>query len=77
MAMQLKGNPKLALLLLVVAFLLAFALSLHTLGFTGGGTTILQYSQPSGGHVILVHYVNTGSNVTGTNYVTHTCVNNN
>jgi hypothetical protein len=76
--MKLKGNPKLALVALVAVFLVAFALSLHMLGSTGGGTTILQYSLPnSGQHVVFVHYVSSGSNVTNTNYVTHPCVNHN
>lgn len=72
-AMQLKGNPTVTLLALIAVFLLALALSLHTLSFTGGGT-VLQYTQSSGHHIIYVHYVNSGSSVTSTNYAPHACV---
>jgi hypothetical protein len=76
--MQLKGNPKLALLALVAVFLVALALSIYTLGYTGGDTTVLQGSQTApGGHIIYVHFIYGTGNFTGTNYTYHPWLNHN
>jgi hypothetical protein len=72
-----KMNPRLALVVLVAVFLLAFVLSIHTLNYTGP-TTFLQGAQsPQGGHVVFVHFVGGSGNVTGANYASHPCLNHN
>ncbi|MDG6904919.1 MAG: hypothetical protein JRN20_03940 [Nitrososphaerota archaeon] len=72
--MNLKGNPKVTLIALVVIFFVALALSIHSMNYTGGGT-VLQYTQsPTGQHVIYVHFISNGSSVSNTNYVTHPCL---